>query len=235
MTAIIEDFKPVYLKRITQLTNKSNQFNLTTKRNQLKNKNTNGLNCKTFTIYEVDALGNRTGNKLEVRNIEDVRFDAKMTDFYDTREEFMVDISAALNDKDGSESLTVKIAGVPAGSELISNFETLDNKDGTWDIKLPKGTTDMYDSIILKAPEGTKDVDLKIIATSTELRGENQSTTEVNSVGEMKISGDDIDLTNVISKNTKSVDMTNAKADKISIDLDDILDLDSKNYCNKCG
>lgn len=194
----------------------------------LKNKNTNGLNCKTFTIYEVDALGNRTGNKLEVRNIEDVRFDAKMTDFYDTREEFMVDISAALNDKDGSESLTVKIAGVPAGSELISNFETLDNKDGTWDIKLPKGTTDMYDSIILKAPEGTKDVDLKIIATSTELRGENQSTTEVNSVGEMKISGDDIDLTNVISKNTKSVDMTNAKADKISIDLDDILDLDSK-------
>ena len=32
MTAIIEDFKPVYLKRITQLTNKSNQFNLTTKR-----------------------------------------------------------------------------------------------------------------------------------------------------------------------------------------------------------
>ena len=140
----------------------------------------------------------------------------------------MVDISAALNDKDGSESLTVKIAGVPAGSELISNFETLDNKDGTWDIKLPKGTTDMYDSIILKAPEGTKDVDLKIIATSTELRGENQSTTEVNSVGEMKISGDDIDLTNVISKNTKSVDMTNAKADKISIDLDDILDLDSK-------
>lgn len=32
MNAVIEDFKPVYLKRITQLTNKSNQFNLTTKR-----------------------------------------------------------------------------------------------------------------------------------------------------------------------------------------------------------
>ncbi len=32
MTAIIEDFQPVYLPRITQLTNKSNQFNLTTKR-----------------------------------------------------------------------------------------------------------------------------------------------------------------------------------------------------------
>jgi FkbH-like protein len=32
MHAVIEDFKPVYLQRITQLTNKSNQFNLTTKR-----------------------------------------------------------------------------------------------------------------------------------------------------------------------------------------------------------
>ncbi len=32
MNAVIEDFKPVYLRRITQLTNKSNQFNLTTRR-----------------------------------------------------------------------------------------------------------------------------------------------------------------------------------------------------------
>lgn len=32
MTAVIDDFLPVYLARITQLTNKSNQFNLTTRR-----------------------------------------------------------------------------------------------------------------------------------------------------------------------------------------------------------
>lgn len=32
MKAIIRDFEPIYLQRITQLTNKSNQFNLTTKR-----------------------------------------------------------------------------------------------------------------------------------------------------------------------------------------------------------
>lgn len=32
MLAVIKDFEPVYLARITQLTNKSNQFNLTTKR-----------------------------------------------------------------------------------------------------------------------------------------------------------------------------------------------------------
>lgn len=32
MNAVIENFRPVYLQRITQLTNKSNQFNLTTKR-----------------------------------------------------------------------------------------------------------------------------------------------------------------------------------------------------------
>ncbi len=32
MTAVIDDFLPIYLQRITQLTNKSNQFNVTTKR-----------------------------------------------------------------------------------------------------------------------------------------------------------------------------------------------------------
>ncbi len=32
MTAVIDDFIPIYLQRITQLTNKSNQFNVTTKR-----------------------------------------------------------------------------------------------------------------------------------------------------------------------------------------------------------
>ena len=32
MTAVIKDFDDVYIQRIAQLTNKSNQFNLTTKR-----------------------------------------------------------------------------------------------------------------------------------------------------------------------------------------------------------
>lgn len=32
MTAVIRDFEPIYMQRIAQLTNKSNQFNLTTKR-----------------------------------------------------------------------------------------------------------------------------------------------------------------------------------------------------------
>ena len=32
MTAVIDDFLPVYLQRITQLSNKSNQFNVATKR-----------------------------------------------------------------------------------------------------------------------------------------------------------------------------------------------------------
>ena len=41
MHAVIEDFRPVFLQRITQLTNKSNQFNLTTKR---------------YTISEMETL-----------------------------------------------------------------------------------------------------------------------------------------------------------------------------------
>ncbi len=43
MHAVIDDFLPVYLTRITQLTNKSNQFNLTTKR---------------FTTEEMEAVYN---------------------------------------------------------------------------------------------------------------------------------------------------------------------------------
>ena len=43
MTAEIEAFKPVYLERITQLTNKTNQFNLTTRR---------------YTLAEMQAIAN---------------------------------------------------------------------------------------------------------------------------------------------------------------------------------
>ena len=46
MNAVISDFEPVYRQRITQLTNKSNQFNLTTKR---------------FTESEIEELSESSG------------------------------------------------------------------------------------------------------------------------------------------------------------------------------
>ncbi|QKF74222.1 RTX toxin-related calcium-binding protein [Aliarcobacter faecis] len=207
-----------------------------------KNKNMNGLNCKIFTIYEVDASGKRTGNSFEVRNIEDVSFNAKLSDFVETpANEFMVDISAALKDTDGSENLTVKISGIPVGSELISNnYEIIDNKDGSWDIKIAKGTTSIMDSIILRTPEDIENIDLKISATATETRdnenGQNVVTVESSfelhtengkTISTQKLMGEEIDLTKVISKTTNIVDMENGQEDKLKVDLKDILDLNS--------
>lgn len=208
-----------------------------------KNKNMNGLNCKIFTIYEVDASGKRTGNSFEVRNIEDVSFNAKLSDFVETpANEFMVDISAALKDTDGSENLTVKISGIPVGSELISNnYEIIDNKDGSWNIKIAKGTTSIMDSIILRTPEDIESIDLKISATAIETRdnenGRNVATTESSfelhtengkTISTQKLMGEEIDLTKVLSKTTNIVDMENGQEDKLKVDLKDILDLNSK-------
>ena len=51
MTAEIEEFKPIYMARIAQLTNKSNQFNLTTKRyTQAEIEETNSDKCH-ITLY----------------------------------------------------------------------------------------------------------------------------------------------------------------------------------------
>lgn len=208
-----------------------------------KNKNMNGLNCKIFTIYEVDASGKRTGNSFEVRNIEDVSFNAKLSDFVETpANEFIVDISAALKDTDGSENLTVMISGIPMGSELISNnYEIIDNKDGSWNIKIAKGTTSIMDSIILRTPEDIESIDLRISATAIETRdnenGRNVATRESSfelhtengkTISTQKLMGEEIDLTKVLSKTTKIVDMENGQEDKLKVDLKDILDLNSK-------
>ena len=87
---------------------------------------------------------------------------------------YPVDISAALSDTDGSESLTVMITGVPEGATLS---EGINNGDGTWTISVPEGATSIEDSLTITVPAGIGEFELSIVATGTEL-----STGDTNTV-----------------------------------------------------
>lgn len=84
--------------------------------------------------------------------------------------EYTVKINAALTDRDGSETLTVKISNVPNGAELTSTkYEVTKNTDGSWNVKVPAGVTSISDNLVMNnVPKGTDWVNLKITATATE-------------------------------------------------------------------
>ncbi|RXK04562.1 Ig-like domain-containing protein [Halarcobacter ebronensis] len=86
---------------------------------------------------------------------------------------YSVDISAALSDIDGSETLSVIITGVPEGATLS---EGIDNGDGTWTIVIPQGDTSIADSLTLIVPSGIDDFELGIVATGTETNGGDTNT-----------------------------------------------------------
>jgi len=114
------------------------------------------------------------------------------------------DISASLNDTDGSESLTLAIADIPEGV-------TVSDSDGnTFTASEGSETVDVTDwslnSLSIEAPVGTPDFELEVKATTVESsNGDLETITEVISV----------DLTNVIegtegtSGETVTIDINN--------------------------
>ncbi|WP_147525219.1 VWA domain-containing protein [Malaciobacter canalis] len=86
--------------------------------------------------------------------------------------EYDVDISAALTDTDGSETLSVKIDGVPEGATLESIDDTytiIKNSDGSYSVEVPSDATSISDNLKLKVPEDSAgDFNLTITARSTE-------------------------------------------------------------------
>ncbi|MBL6948895.1 MAG: hypothetical protein ISR51_09500, partial [Rhodospirillales bacterium] len=72
-----------------------------------------------------------------------------------------LDISAALTDTDGSETLSVTIAGVPSGAVLSAG---IDNEDGTWTVD----GADIGGLTITPPSDSNVDFDLTVTATSTE-------------------------------------------------------------------
>ncbi len=131
--------------------------------------NSNGIGNMSGILVD-----HSTGDKLFFYNIEGFAFgdgsglntSATTTTVY----KYNVDISAALTDLDGSETLSVLITGVPSTGTLTStNYTLINNGDGTWSVEIPQGTTSIADnSIILTVAEGETDFKLSITAKATE-------------------------------------------------------------------
>ena len=75
-----------------------------------------------------------------------------------------LDMSAALADTDGSESLSVTVSGVPEGASLSAG---IDNNDGTWTL-----TGEQLGGLEFNAPEGGATYTLTATAISTESDGD---------------------------------------------------------------
>ena len=112
-----------------------------------------------------------------VNNIEGVLFSdggtfGTVTKVGDTTNtvEYNIDLSAALTDIDGSETLTVIIGNVPTDAVLSSEDYTLTkNDDNTWEVTVAENETSInITDIKMIVPEGTLNVDLTITARATE-------------------------------------------------------------------
>jgi len=75
-----------------------------------------------------------------------------------------LDISAALTDTDGSESLSVTISGVPAGASMSAGTE---NPDGSWILT----RNQLSDLSITPPKDSDNDFQLTVIVTATETAG----------------------------------------------------------------
>ncbi len=114
-----------------------------------------------------------TGKTLTFNNIEGIAFgdgSGINSEIITTKyNEYNVDISAALADTDGSETLTVTITNVPTGATLSSDAYTLvDNGNNTWSVTIPAGTKVITDSITMNVPESVNSINLGITARATE-------------------------------------------------------------------
>ncbi|RXI32369.1 beta strand repeat-containing protein [Arcobacter ellisii] len=113
-----------------------------------------------------------TGGILVVNNIEGIIFAdgntfGKVNVVANTTVEYSVDLSAALTDTDGSETLTAIITGVPAGATFDSQFVINDN--GVWKIVIPENATSInYTDVKMTVPLSVGAFTLKIEATATE-------------------------------------------------------------------
>ena len=87
-----------------------------------------------------------------------------------------LDIGASLNDTDGSESLSIEIAGVPTGGTL--NNGTFNETTGIWTLD----SDDLTDLQITPAPDSSSDFQLQVSAISTESDGDTETVTQVLSV-----------------------------------------------------
>jgi|GEM_PF-467141 len=83
----------------------------------------NGDTAETVTTVSVDSSGNDSVASTPTLTVQDATGDEDSA--------IALDIAAALTDTDGSEILSVTVAGVPAGASLSAGT---DNGDGSWSV-----------------------------------------------------------------------------------------------------
>ena len=102
--------------------------------------------------------------------------------------EYPLDISAGLNDVDGSEDISITVNGLPEGATLSAGT---DNGSGSWTL-----TAGQLAGLVLVVAEGSDDFDLSITAISTENDGDQASVTTTIGVDvpEMDTTADGVTL-----------------------------------------
>gem|GEM_PF-712768 len=119
-----------------------------------------------------------------------------------------LDIRSALTDTDGSESLSITIAGVPEGASLSAG---VDNGDGSWTL-----TPDQLENLQIQPPaDSDNDFTLKVRATTTE--GEN---------GDQAVSATDLRVTLNAVTDAPDLEVSAAAGDedtKIALTIDSAL------------
>ncbi|WP_283589720.1 vWA domain-containing protein, partial [Oceanospirillum linum] len=132
--------------------------------------------------YNLNALNNNNGIysgqisgsgivSLTVNNVDAIAFaDTIIGDetLYPAKEissfEYPLDLSAELNDLDGSESLTLTITGLPEGAVLSEGSQ---KSDGSWSIDVD-GNSYTNPDLVMTVPEQAGDFQLQVKATATE-------------------------------------------------------------------
>lgn len=98
-----------------------------------------------------------------------------------------LNVTAALGDTDGSETLTVTIDGLPDGATLSAGT---DNGDGTWTLE-----ADDLDGLTMNVPNGSGAFDLQISGTATEGAGGTSTTNFTLAVTDLTSDGATLDAT----------------------------------------
>lgn len=118
-----------------------------------------------------------------------------------------LDITAALGDTDGSETLSVTVEGLPDGATLSAGT---DNGDGTWELQ-----ADDLDDLTMNVPNGSGAFDLQISGTATEAAG--GAATNTISLGVSDLTADGL----AVDTSAASGSEDTAIALDIDIDLSD--------------
>ena len=129
---------------------------------------------------------------------------------------YNVHVNASLADKDGSESLSVRLEGVPNGANFTSSdMKSLGN--GVWELEVPANTTDINKILTMSVPSGTNpNFNITAVAQATEVRDNSEAQT-------LAFDDDTIDLTGVLSQKSEAVDLSKDGAQTLNVNLDDII------------